>query len=132
MELLEGMMNLSIGILIVIALVVLAIIITVYVVMGIYLNRLNDVENGRKTCFAWIPVLNVYLLGKLAVNKFVGWLMVLAPLLMGTSSVTVNGETTTYTLLPEPFNTIYSTIYGVVFLTLLIVVIVKYNKRKFI
>ena len=123
-----ALLGLGIGILF----LVFAVVIALYIVMGIYLNKLNEIEFGKKTCFAWIPVLNFYLLGKLAINKFFGWVMALGLFLMGTSSVTVNDVTTTTSFLPEPFNTIYTCIYGVALIAFLIVVIVKYNKKKYI
>ena len=110
--------------------VVLAVVVALYIVMGLYLNKLNEIEYGKKTCFAWIPILNFYLLGKLAVNKFVGWILVLSVILTGSSETTINGVTTTSTILPEPFNTIFSAIYSVAVIVCLIVVIVKYNRKK--
>lgn len=118
--------GMAIGLLI----VVLAVVIALYVVMGIYLNRLNEIEYGKKTCFAWIPILNFYLLGKLAVNKLVGWILVLSVILTGSVETTINDVTTTSTILPEPFNTIFSIIYSVALIVCLIVVIVKYNRKK--
>ena len=64
-------------------LLVLAVVLALYIVMGIYLNKLNEIKYGKKTCFAWIPILNFYLLGKLGANKFVGWVMALSVFLMG-------------------------------------------------
>ena len=109
---------------------ILAIVLTIYIVMGIYLNKLHEIEYGKKTCFAWIPVLNFYLLGKLAINKFFGWMMILGFLLTGSFSSTINDVEKTVTILPEPFYTIFSYIYGAAILAFLVVVIVKCHKKK--
>lgn len=75
---------------------------------------------------AWLPIFNIYLIGKLGINKVFGWALVVLLFLGGTGNVEVNGETVaTGSLLPAPFNTIASLIMGV----LLILSLHKIYKR---
>ena len=54
----------------------LAIVIAIYIATAIFLNKFNKLVYGKGTAKAWIPIANIYLLGKLTVNKFVGWILV--------------------------------------------------------
>lgn len=72
---------------------------------------------------AWIPIANIYLLGKLTINKIVGWLLVICMLLSG---LQVNENY----LLPEKLIPIVSIIYTIVVIVLFIYAIVKYCKIK--
>ncbi|MDD6271988.1 MAG: hypothetical protein PUA90_00505 [bacterium] len=79
---------------------------------------------------AWIPIFDVYLLGKLTINKFVGWILVICIFLTGTYTTTINGVETIHTILPESISCTISTIYNIAFLGLFIYAIVKYNRLK--
>lgn len=106
------------------------IILATYVVLGIVLNKLNRRIYGYGTPMAWIPFLNFYLLGKLTINKYVGWGIIICLFLTGSYSTEVNGVTKTYAILPEGVRE------GVLFLTnvfifvLFIYAIFKYYKLE--
>ena len=55
--------------------IVLILVIVLYVVLGIVLNKLNKLMYGKGTAMAWIPLANIYLLGKLTVSKLLGWIL---------------------------------------------------------
>ena len=112
------------------AIFVLVIAITIYVVEGIFLNKLNKLMYGKGTPMAWIPIANTYLLGKLTVNKTVGWILVACVILTSEYTTTVNGVENTYTILPEALNSIVSPLYSLAVIGLLVYAIVKYNKLK--
>ena len=101
-----------------------------YIAIAIFLNKFNKLVYGKGTAMAWIPVFNVYLLGKLTVNKLVGWILVICSFLTGTYTTTVNGVETTHTILPKGISSVVSTIYGLAVLGLFIYAIIKYNKLK--
>ncbi len=101
-----------------------------YILIAIFLNKYNKLVYGKGTPLAFIPICNVYLLGKLTVNKLVGWLLVLVPLLTGTTTTEINGVETTHTLLPPKISQIISTVYGVTVFILLIYGIVQYFQLK--
>ena len=101
-----------------------------YVAQGIILTKLNKLMYGKGTPMAWIPLANVYLLGKLTVNKIVGWVLIAFFILSCSVSISINGNETTYGILPENIRSIVSTIYSLVAFVLFIYAIVKYVKLK--
>lgn len=56
-------------------LILLAIVIIVYLFFAIFLNKFHKLVNGKGTVMAFIPIANIYLLGKLALNKLFGYLL---------------------------------------------------------
>lgn len=119
-----------IGASVVVLLMSLAIGIIGFILIGIFLNKLNKLIYGKGTPMAFIPIVNIYLLGKLAVNKIVGWLLIICLILTGDISVTVNNETSTTSILPEDIQVIVSLIYSVATLVLFIYAIIKYFNLK--
>lgn len=110
--------------------ILFAIALAVYIAEGIFLNKLNKLIYGKGTPMAWIPVANIYLLGKLTVNKAVGWVLIICMFLIGSYTTTINGVTTAHTILPEGINSIISKLYYVTIIGLFIYAIVKYFKIK--
>lgn len=106
------------------------IIIGIYVAQAIFLNKFNKLVHGKGTALAWIPICNIYLLGKLTINKIVGWVLVVCILITGTYTTTINGVETTYTILPEGISSFVSTLYSIAVLVLFFYAIVKYFKIK--
>lgn len=116
------------GLLVVLLIALLGAFIALYVVIAKFLNNLNKLIYGKSTVLAWIPILDIYLLGKLAVNKFVGWALVVSAFLSSTYSTTKDGMEFTVSILPEGARSIISTIYGFALLGSFIYAIIKYNK----
>ena len=63
------------GLLLGVLLAIVEVVILIYILVGILLNKLNKVMYGKGTALAFIPFCNVYLLGKLTINKIVGWVL---------------------------------------------------------
>lgn len=82
----------------------------IYIITSIFLNKLNKLMYGKGTPMAWIPIFNIYLLGKLTVNKLVGWILIVCIFITGSYSTTVNGVETTHDILPKGINSVVSTI----------------------
>ena len=110
--------------------VIFILVIGIYIAQAIFLNKFNKLVNGKGTPMAWIPIFNIYLLGKLTINKLVGWILVICIFLTGTYSTTVNGVESSGSILPEGVRSVVSTIYGLAVLGLFIYAIIKYNKIK--
>ena len=108
----------------------LVIVIAVYIVVGIFLNKFNKLVYGKGTPMAFIPFANVYLLGKLTVNKVVGLLLVFVPILTATFTTNINGIENTYTLLPVDISSKVSIITNIVTFGLFIYAIFLYFKLK--
>ncbi len=102
----------------------------VYIVEGIFLSKLNKLMYGKGTPLAWIPICNTYLLGKLTINKIVGWILVGCVALTANYTITINGVETTKSLLPASIVSIISPIYSLATFGLLIYAIIKYFDLK--
>ncbi len=111
-------------------LIFFAVLIVIYILFGIFLNKLNKLVYGKGTPMAFIPFVNIYLLGKLAVNKLVGYILVILVILNSEFSITINNETSAAAILPEDIRNVVSIIYSVLVLGLFIYAIVKYFKLK--
>ena len=126
MEVLSAILAAAAGLMIFLAVIA----IVVYVLVAIFLNKFNKLVYGKGTALAWIPICNIYLLGKLSFNKIVGWVVVVCSFLVGTYSTTIDGVTTTKTILPSAIATPFMYIYDIALLGLYIYAIVKYFKLK--
>lgn len=130
MALLDTMMKWGMAILVVFVIVAIAI----YVVSAIFLNKFSMQVQNKRSAKAWIPVVNLYLLGKLLKGKGLGWALVIAQIIVSiltstiTTTITINGEstTTTKTLVGEPLGTIITSVWGVICLVLFVWAIIKY------
>ena len=110
--------------------ILLVIVIIIYIVIEIFLNKFNKLKYGKGTPMAFIPLVNIYLLGKLTISKPVGLILVFIPLLTGTFTTNINGVENSYTLLPADINSTVNAVYNLVTLGLLIYAIVLYFKLK--
>ncbi len=114
----------------IVGLIVFAIVIGIYVLQGLFLTKFNKLVNGKGTPLAWIPICNVYLLGKLCINKIVGWILVGCILITGKFTVTINGVKNVYTILPKNITSLISSLSNLAIFGLFIYGIIKYNNLK--
>lgn len=110
--------------------IVLILVIVLYVVLGIVLNKLNKLMYGKGTAMAWIPLANIYLLGKLTVSKLLGWILLVVLFSISSYTTTIDGVAKSVTLLPENISSILSIVYNGVVLVLFIYAIIKISKLK--
>ena len=106
------------------------ILIILWIIEGIIINKLHKEMYGKATVLAWVPFCNIYLLGKLTVNKTVGWALAISKILTYTITTTVNGVQKTYSILPSSISTLLSGIIGIITFCLLIYAIVKYKRLE--
>lgn len=129
-----GIFSALLGLGIILLVLVCVVVVPGYIAFCIFLNKFNKQVEGKGTAKAWIPVVNMYVLGKLLINKGFGWAILITQItisiLTSTTTVTVNDFTTTTTILPEPISQVLTTIWGVVMLGLTIWAIVKYFRNK--
>lgn len=109
---------------------VIVLAILMYLGISIVLNKLNKVIYKKSTVMAFLPIFNFYLLGKLTVNKIVGWLLVIATLITSSFIVSINSNEGSYTILPNSTSAFISAITSVMIIFLFIFAIIKYNKIK--
>lgn len=114
-----------------VCIILLVIIIAVYVVVGIVLSKLNKVMYGYSTPMAWIPCCNIYLLGKLTFNKWVGWLLLILGVLSSSQRYKISGnEIVSYSYLPFEISPALYVIYSIIMIGLFIYAIIKYYRLK--
>ena len=51
--------------------------IVLYTMFAVFLNKLSNMKRGKTTPLVWLPVINIYLLGKLVINSIIGLLLVI-------------------------------------------------------
>lgn len=56
---------------------VFGIIFIISIIPGFIIYKLNKIMYHEKSIMAWIPIVNIYLLGKLTINKMVGKLLII-------------------------------------------------------
>lgn len=112
------------------SLLYIIILIILWIIEGIIINKLHKEMYGKATALAWVPFCNIYLLGKLTVNKTIGWALAISKILTYTITTTVNGVQKTYSILPSSISTLLSGIVGIITFCLLIYAIVKYKSLE--
>jgi lysylphosphatidylglycerol synthetase-like protein (DUF2156 family) len=128
------MFNIAKDTFMIIGLILIALYIILNIILGIVLNSLNKTMYGKNSIIAWIPLVNLYLLGKLTVNKIIGWLLVIGFILtFETTFTTYDGSTATESLisiLPTGISDKISIILNLTIIVLFIYAIIKLVKLK--
>ncbi len=104
-----------------------------YFMFGHFLNKLNYVLYGKHSILAWIPFLNIYLLGKLTINRFIGLLLAILniiPNILWYEKKCLNGYciNNTMFLLPNDVTLIITLITLITIILLYIYAHFKYKK----
>lgn len=104
-----------------------------YFMFGRFLNKLNYVLYGKHSILAWIPFLNIYLLGKLTINRFIGLLLAILniiPNILWYEKKCLNGYciNNTMFLLPDDVNLFITLITLIIIILLYIYAHFKYKK----
>lgn len=121
MEFFESLIEILFVILIILAVFFLIL----HIFSAIGLMGLCKQTQLKNKILAWVPLLNVYLVGKIGINKMAGMLMIIL-LFVGGGAVEVNGKSIlTYLMLP-PF---FSVIAGIAFFILYHVALYKLYYR---
>ena len=111
--------------------VFLFIFVLIYVLISLLLYKLHKIIYGKGTVLAWIPILSIYVLGKVTFeSKIVGIALLLMYFLTLTIETTVNGVTTTHSLLPSNILSTFQYIYSIVTILLLLYAIFEYFNLK--
>ena len=109
--------------------VIFAICLAIYIAVGIFLNKFNKLLYGQGNPLAFIPVGNIYLLGKLSFNKAIGYILIGLNFCLPVSRVVISlsgdhGEVI------AAFLSLLSSTSSMLSLVCLVVAIVKYNNIK--
>ena len=109
--------------------VILLIFIICYAFLAIFLNNFHKKIYGQSTVMAWIPLANIYLLGKLTFGKDVGYGLVALFLLSCTLTMRIDRMTIVLSL-PDILQMILGAIFSGSFVATIIFAIKKYGKLK--
>lgn len=109
--------------------VIMLIFIACYAAIAIFLSRFSKKVYGEPSVMAWIPVANVYLLGKLTFNKDAGYGLVALLILSGTLTLTFD-KTTIVLSLPNVLQMVLGAVFAGTFVATLIFGIKKYGNLK--
>ncbi|MEG2992812.1 MAG: hypothetical protein RR847_00815 [Bacilli bacterium] len=123
-------MNQGVQIAIIVIIVGFAIIIGSYIAIAIVLTKLNRKMFGKGSVMAWLPIANMYLLGKLTINKIVGWVLVFTWLLSTNFHYVANGVKLNYSILPRGIAFCVAVFYNIAVFGLFIYAIIKYLNLK--
>ena len=102
----------------------------IYLLKVNLLNKFNKLIYGKFTVMSLIPIFDIYLLGKLTINKVFGLILVICLFLIARYTVVVNGNVKTYAIFPENINKFVLLIYCFIIFGLLVYAIIKCNKLK--
>ena len=119
--------------LIIIVLVIAILAILLYILMGIVLTKLGKLKKEKGLWRSWVPILNLYLLGKLTINKYVGIVLVVLSFITGSSSITVGNVkvgTNLLSFLPSTISNIISLLFSLSVIALLIYSVILLKKLK--
>ena len=100
----------------------------VYSFYAVLLNKLNNAKYEKTTIVAWIPILNIYLLGKLVVHEILGILLVLALLFGICVYFNIPYLESIHSLLPKDLVIPY--ILGYLLIILILVIMAKFILNK--
>ncbi len=102
--------------------------ITIYSVIAVFLNKLHNAKYGKTTILAWIPIFNIYVLGKLVIHSIIGLLLVIGLLFGICISFNISGLETIHNLLSKEYVLPYQITYGVFILLFFIVAKIKLKR----
>ena len=97
-----------------------------YVIFSSILSKANKTIYEEKNIFAWIPIFNLYLLGKIAINKIIGVILVLIEFLIGFLCSIPYFQN----VIPSYIIDILSLVFIFVIIILFFIVLAKYFKIK--
>ena len=97
-----------------------------YVIFSSILSKANKTIYEEKNMFAWIPIFNLYLLGKIAINKIIGVILVLIEFLIGFLCSIPYFQN----VIPSYIVDILSLVFIFVIIILFFIVLAKYFKVK--
>lgn len=109
---------------------VVALIALVYIPLSIFLNKFHTLKYGKSSIIAWIPILNLYILGKLVFNQIVGYILVVSILIVLKINITINNLMITYQLIPDKFYIPVCIIYTIIMIAISLFAIKKYFDLK--
>ncbi len=113
---------------IIVKIIVILTIIFIYTMFSVLLNKLNNAKYGKNSIIAWIPGLNVFLLGKLVIHWIIGILLFLGLIFGILITFKITCLEMIYNLLIPSYVNIYQIVYLFLIIILFILGKLKLNK----
>lgn len=108
----------------------LLLILIIYIAICIFLNALHKKIYARGTVLSFIPICNIYILGKLSFSKITGYILAIFYILLMDFKVTLNGTVKEISIIPKTLKPTLLLVYDIILLILFIVCIFKYFRLK--
>lgn len=111
--------------LVVILIIIFLLVVFLYCIVAVLLNRLNRAMCGKTTCLAWIPVCRTFLLGKLTIHTVVGIILAIGMFLGISITIKTDGIEKVYSILPQNVITPYVITYSAILVALFVYAVIK-------
>lgn len=98
----------------------------IYILFGLFLNNFHKVSCGQSSIMAFLPITNIYILAKLAINKIFAFIFILLILISGYLTI----FTDISSLIPLNVQLYIYLAYGIIILILWIYGTFKYDRIK--
>lgn len=108
----------------------LLLILIIYIAICIFLNALHKKIYARGTVLSFIPICNIYILGKLSFSKITGYILAIFYILLMDFKLTLNGTVKEISIIPKTLKPTLLLVYNIILLILFIVCIFKYFRLK--
>lgn len=101
-----------------------------YMLFGWLLTSINKLMYNKNTSLAWLPIINIYLLGKLARGRFTGILLLIINILLLSYPTIEHGKIVMHNIIPKNIQSIISIIYTVIIILFVVYAVIKYSRLK--
>ena len=113
---------------VIVIIIIILILIFIYTMLAVLLNKLNNAKHGKTTILAWIPGLNIFLLGKLTIHWIIGIILFIGLLFGIIVSCDIKGLESIKGILPNQYVQVYQIVYLAIIVILFICAKLKTNK----
>lgn len=103
-------------------------IVVIYIILGIVLNKLHNKIYGKGSFLAFVPVADIYLLGKLTGGRLLGILLLVIPFLNGSYEFKNGSNTFILVIMPDNVRLYLYIGYIIILVGLIVYAIIKINK----
>lgn len=111
-------------------LTLLVVLFLIHLLFGWLLISINKLMYNKNTVLAWIPIINIYLLGKLTRGRFVGLLLLIVDILLMSYPKVEHGKIIMQSIIPKNIQSIISIIYSVIIILFVVYAVIKYSRLK--
>ena len=108
--------------------IIVLLLIVIYSMFAVILNKLHSAKYGKTTPLVWVPIINIYLLGKLVIHAIFGVILILGLLFGICISFNIKGLESIHNVMPKEYVFPYQIAYLLIILILFIIAKLKHNR----